>query len=113
MSTIMANDNLKIALAQMASNDGDIELNVQKSVEVIVAAAKEKAATVIFPEEYLIGYAPELIKSDVSQYTLTANDERLNPLLAVCKQQVAAVTGDPTRVNDKIFISSIVIDREV
>ncbi|MDK1727793.1 carbon-nitrogen hydrolase family protein [Dellaglioa algida] len=112
MSTIVANNNLKIALAQMASNDGDIELNVQKAVDVIIAAAKEKAAIVIFPEEYLTGYAPELIKSDIVRYTLTANDERLNTLLAVCKQQqIAAVIGAPTRVNDKLFISSIVIDR--
>lgn len=53
---------MKIALAQIHSNAGDIEQNSAKHLRAIRQAAMEKADFILFPELSLIGYEPELAK---------------------------------------------------
>ncbi|AXX64474.1 carbon-nitrogen hydrolase family protein [Bombilactobacillus bombi] len=102
--------NLRVALAQMQSIDGDIQRNVERAVEMIEQAAEKKTKLIVFPEKYLTGYVPELIAADKEKYTLSDNDERLLPLYAACKKNhIIAIVGAPTRANGNIYISSIVI----
>jgi len=49
---------MKVALAQLNPIVGDIEGNYLKLVEAFELAHKEKADLVVFPELYLVGYAP-------------------------------------------------------
>lgn len=102
--------NLKIALAQIQSIDGDIQRNVERAAEMIKQAAEKKAELIIFPEKYLTGYVPELIATNKEKYSLSDNDNRLDPLYAACKKNhIIAIVGAPTRSNGKLYISSIVI----
>jgi predicted amidohydrolase len=103
---------LRIALAQVKANDGDIAGNVEKAVDLITKAAQKGAKVVVFPEKFLTGYVPELVNTDISKYTIVKNDNRLNSIRDACKENnICAIVGSPVRVKDKIFISSVVINR--
>ncbi|MBE6046937.1 MAG: carbon-nitrogen hydrolase family protein [Clostridium sp.] len=102
---------LRIALAQVCSEDGNISKNVQTVICAIEKAAREKAKIVIFPEKFLTGYVPELINTDFEKYTICRNDIRIQPIKDACKRNnIYAIVGTPFRENDEKYISSIVIN---
>ncbi len=51
---------LRVALAQIQSTKGDLELNFDKHLKWIKNAAKQGADLIVFPELSLSGYEPEL-----------------------------------------------------
>lgn len=102
---------LRIALAQLTPRDGDIEGNISMVISMIKQAGKEKADLIVFPEKFLTGYVPELIKADIDVYTFQPNDERLEPIQRCCKENhMYAVIGAPVLNLQKLYVSSIVIN---
>lgn len=110
--SVYPKSTLRIAVAQSISKDGDIPANVSNSITIIQEAAEQGADIVVFPEKFLTGYVPELINSDIKRYTLSNNDIRIDPIRKVCKEnRICAIIGAPTRMDDNMFISSIIIDK--
>jgi len=46
---------LRIAIAQLTPEEGNIEGNVLKAISMIEEAAKQKADLIVFPEKFLTG----------------------------------------------------------
>ncbi|XOI99508.1 carbon-nitrogen hydrolase family protein [Paenibacillus polymyxa] len=108
---IFPTEKLKIALAQCSSIDGNIEENVNRAYEMIEEAGKEHADIIMFPEKYLTGYVPEIVESNLTEYTLSINDARIEKLRQACKKYgIWSIIGTPVRRGEDVFISSIIID---
>ncbi|MCR4943388.1 MAG: carbon-nitrogen hydrolase family protein [Clostridium sp.] len=104
---------LRIALAQVKSEDGNITKNIDKAVKIIKNAAKEGAKIVAFPEKFLTGYVPELVETNIEKYTVFKNDSRLEAIHNACREnKIYAIVGTPLKDKDDIFISSIIIDAD-
>ncbi|SFC70118.1 Carbon-nitrogen hydrolase [Zunongwangia mangrovi] len=65
---------MKIALAQLKSESGKVEVNIQKHLNFITKAAKAKANIVVFPELSLTNYEPRLAK----ELAFEKNDARFD-----------------------------------
>lgn len=102
---------LRIAAAQAQPVAGDVNANIAQVVAMIEAAAAQQVQVVVFPEKFLSGYEPGLIHADPGRHTLAANDDRLAPLLAACREhRVAAVVGAATSGHGSgLRISSLVV----
>lgn len=108
---ILPKSTLRIALAQVKPDDGNIEGNVEKAVGLIKEAAEKGSKVVVFPEKFLTGYVPELLNTNVNKYTITRNDNRISGIRHACKENnIWAIVGSPVRVEDKVFISSVIIN---
>ena len=70
---------MRITLAQVASELGDIEANLARAVEIVKQASRERSDLVVFPELFLTGYALGRVDDDVS---MGADDPRLTGLTA-------------------------------
>jgi predicted amidohydrolase len=71
---------MRITLAQVASELGDIGANLVHADEIVRDAARERSDLVVFPELYLSGYSLGRVDADVA---LSANDPRLTHLSAI------------------------------
>ena len=102
---------LRIAIAQLTPKDGDIAGNVSIVTSMIKQAEKEKTDLIVFPEKFLTGYVPELIEKDTDVHTFQPNDKRLEPIRRCCKENhMYAIIGAPTQNQQKLYVSSIVIN---
>ena len=70
---------MRITLAQVASELGDIEANLARAGEIVAQAGRESSDLVVFPELFLTGYALGRVDEDVS---MGADDPRLTGLTA-------------------------------
>lgn len=112
INNIYPETKLKIAIAQTKSLDGHIEENIKTAINKIEYASKQGADIIVFPEKFLTGYVPEMIETNIGKYTITNNDARLELLYKACKDnKISAIIGAPTRINNDLFISSIVINQ--
>ena len=68
---------MRITLAQVESELGDLEANLARAAEIVRQASAERSDLVVFPELFLTGYALGRVDEDVS---LSADDERLTKL---------------------------------
>ena len=68
---------MRITLAQVESELGDLEANLARAAEIVQQASAERSDLVVFPELFLTGYALGRVDEDVS---LSADDERLTKL---------------------------------
>lgn len=83
---------LTIALAQSASERGNIEENVSRHQRLIALAVKSHARVIAFPELSLTGYEPDL----AANLAFTLVDERLYPLKALAaKHRMVILVGAP------------------
>ncbi|MEP2783300.1 MAG: carbon-nitrogen hydrolase family protein [Pseudoruegeria sp.] len=104
-------DPITIACAQAQPVAGDIEKNAARVAYMIKEAAQKGASLVQFPEKFLSGYEPDLIRTDPSRYTVVSGDPRLAPIQAACAQNnVCAVIGAATQLDAHLRVSSIIID---
>jgi len=78
----MAKQKLKIALAQISSKLADLDSNIDKHLEYIEQAIKQKANVICFPELSLTGYS---LKDAVFDTALTHDDIKLKPFYDVSK----------------------------
>jgi predicted amidohydrolase len=79
---IMAQQKLRIALAQISSKLADIDSNIDKHLKYIKQAIEEEADIVFFPELSLTGYS---LKDAVFDVALACDDAKLMPLYEVSK----------------------------
>lgn len=103
---------MRLALVQM-SNDGNMKLNLNKSLQAIEQAAKQEADLVLFPEVQLTEFFPQYPQQDVQQYALTIDDDRVKKLCNACKKnQISAVPNIYLLEKDKTYDASIYIDKK-
>jgi predicted amidohydrolase len=109
-ATVLPITSLRLAAAQAQSVPGDIEANVATVVAMLEAGAGLQLQLLVFPEKFLSGYEPDLIRSDPQRYALGPQDARLAPILDACRRTgVAAIVGAATRDDDGVYISSLVV----
>ncbi|MER6346543.1 carbon-nitrogen hydrolase family protein [Streptomyces sp. NPDC001595] len=102
---------LRVAAAQARSVPGDIDANVAAAVGMVEAAAADGARLIVFPEKFLTGYEPDLIRADPLEHAVQANgDSRLDALSAACRDTgVVAVVGTAVHQAGELFVSALVV----
>jgi predicted amidohydrolase len=70
---------MRITLAQVASQLGDIDANLVRADEIVGGAGREGSDLVVFPELFVTGYSLGRVDADVA---LSADDPRLASLSA-------------------------------
>jgi predicted amidohydrolase len=101
---------LRLGAAQAQSIAGDVAANVAQVVALIETAAKAQLQVLVFPEKFLSGYEPDLIKTDTQRYAVSQGDARLQPILDACARTgVAAIVGAASHADGKLYISSLII----
>jgi predicted amidohydrolase len=86
----------RVLLAQLAPRRGDLDANVRRIVDVVAAYS---ADLYVFPELFLLGYAPG---DRVHRLALTAHDPALPTLATRAHEQHAGIlVGGPWRSEDR------------
>ena len=97
---------MRIALAQIAAQRGDIEANIQKHLRMIDIACCHKSAFIVFPELSLTGYEPTL----ATELSFGLNDHRLDPLReACCQKQITVIAGAPIKHLNNLVLGAFVL----
>ncbi|MFI6446752.1 carbon-nitrogen hydrolase family protein [Kitasatospora sp. NPDC050543] len=107
---------LRVAAAQAQAVAGDIEANAATVAAMIRQAAGDGAALVVFPEKFLSGYEPDLIKADPTRCAVQAggdDDPRLAPIAAACRETATvAVVGAAVLDAGDLYVSALVFGRD-
>ena len=99
---------LRIALAQVAPRLGDLEANLARHHELIVAARDGGAGLVVFPELGLTGY---LLQDLASEVAMRLDDPRLAELAAETEGGLSAVVSFVEESADhRLFISAALLE---
>jgi 5-aminopentanamidase len=107
----MPDTPVTIACAQAQPVAGDVVANVRLAAAMVREAGDAGATIVQFPEKFLSGYEPDLIRSDPDKYAVTAEDPRLQPIFEACwENEVAAVIGAAARDGGDLHVSSLIVD---
>ncbi len=97
--------NFKIGVAQIASEAGEVDLNLEAHMDAIKVAARSNISFLVFPELSLIGYEP-MISQDLA---FSANDQRLFVLqIAAREHGLHVVAGAPISTNNLPYIGSFI-----
>jgi predicted amidohydrolase len=68
------------------------------------------ARLVVFPEKFLNGYEPDLIRSDPQRYAVRPADPRLIPIAGACQASgTAAIVGAAFLEKNDLYVSALVI----
>jgi NAD+ synthase (glutamine-hydrolysing) len=102
---------MKITLAQINTQPGDIAGNCRLIKKIIESSAREGSDLVVFPELCVTGYPPlDLLTYD--RFVMDTN-KAVAEIAAVCKN-VAAIIGAPTTNHEKrgkaLFNSALLLD---
>jgi len=93
---------MKIALAQLQSESGNIKANIKKHLDYIDKAAAAKADFIVFPELSLTNYEPHLAR----ELAFKQNDSKLTIFKDYStKYKLAIGLGLPLKLNNKIHIA--------
>lgn len=96
--------NWRIAAAQAASQDGDLQQNIAHHLAFIDCAAEQRVELLLFPELSLTGYQPAL----ASAYALDINDPRLAVFSdAADRHQMNIIVGLPIVQDDKPRLAAL------
>src|SRR5678816_1967351 len=79
---------LNLALAQIATSLGDVQCNLDKHLNYIELARKQKADLVVFPELSLTGYVLQDLVATVA-HKPTEDDPIFRPLLEASQNPVS------------------------
>ncbi|MFD7016011.1 carbon-nitrogen hydrolase family protein [Streptomyces sp. NPDC059928] len=102
---------LRIATAQAQAVSGEVDVNVQAVARIVSAAGDGGARVVVFPEKFLSGYEPELIRADPERCAVRPDDPRLAPIADACRASgVTAVVGAAVQDGAELYVSALVID---
>ncbi len=74
---------MRITLAQVSSELGDVDANLERAADVMVQGGRESSDLVVFPELFLTGYALGQVDTDVS---MSGSDPRLMQLSAIAPE---------------------------
>lgn len=103
---------MRLALVQM-SNSGNIEENLEKSIESIKDAASNGAELVLFPEVQLTEFFPQYPGKDVRGYEITIDSERIKKFCGVCRENhIMAVPNIYLSEDGRNYDASILIDMD-
>lgn len=103
---------MRLALVQM-SNSGNIEENLEKSIESIKDAASNGAELVLFPEVQLTEFFPQYPGKDVRGYEITIDSEIIKKFCGVCRENhIMAVPNIYLSEDDRNYDASILIDTD-
>ncbi|MGW8331117.1 carbon-nitrogen hydrolase family protein [Streptomyces sp. NPDC055897] len=101
---------LRVAAAQTRSVPGDVEANAAAGARLVRAAADAGAAVVVFPEKFLSGYEPGLIRADPERCAVSPDDPRLAPVAEACRASgVTALVGAAVRDGGELYVSALAI----
>lgn len=96
---------MKIALAQIKSDIGNLESNIKKHIEWIKEAVAIKAGLIVFPELSLSGYAPTLAE----KMAIDANDDRLEVFQKISNENnISILLGAPLKGSKWVTISMLI-----
>ena len=100
---------MKIALAQLKSESGKVEVNIQKHLNFITKAAKAKANIVVFPELSLTNYEPRLAK----KLAFEKNDARFDIFKEYSKKyKLMILLGLPLKMDHDLHIAMAIFQPE-
>ncbi len=100
-------DRLRIALAQVAPALGQLDRNVARHHELLVAARADGADLVVFPELGLTGYQLQDLAAEVS---LRLDDPRLARLAAATEGLSAVVSFVEESADHRLFIAAVLLE---
>lgn len=102
---------MRLALVQMP-NYGSIELNLEKSLQTIEAAARKDADLVLFPEVQLTEFFPQYPGQDVRKYAVSIDGEIVKKFCDTCrKNRISAVPNLYLLEKGRTYDASIFIDK--
>ncbi|WP_416520328.1 carbon-nitrogen hydrolase family protein [Streptomyces achromogenes] len=102
---------LRIAAAQAQAEAGDVDANAATVAAMVHDAARAGARLVVFPEKFLSGYEPDLVRSDPRRCAVRSGDPRLAPIADACRETgTVAVVGAAFHAQDDLYVSALVID---
>ncbi len=85
---------IRLAAVQEQSVPGDVPANAAAAAVRIREAADRGARVVVFPEKFLSGYEPDLIRADPQACAVREDDPRLAPIARACRATATtAVVG--------------------
>jgi len=100
--------NLKIAVAQMSSIEGDVDENIKNHLIAIGKASQIGVSYIVFPELSLTGYEPELAGS----LAFSTDDSRLKPLIdSAMEKNINIGVGAPLKSDGLPKIGLIIISQ--
>lgn len=103
---------MRIALAQMR-NSGDMQGNLEKSVEMIREAADYHADLILFPEVQLTEFFPQYEKRDVVKYRLKIDSEEVQKLQAASREcSIMSVPNIYLEENGKAYDASLLVGND-
>ncbi|MEV6192845.1 carbon-nitrogen hydrolase family protein [Streptomyces sp. NPDC051920] len=102
---------IRIAAAQAQAQAGDVETNVATVAGMVRDGARAGARLVVFPEKFLSGYEPDLIRADPQRCAVQPDDARLDPIADACRETgTVAVVGAAFHDHGDLYVSALVID---
>lgn len=100
---------MKIALAQIKINESP-DKNLEKTLKLIEAAAKNGAQLICFPELQLNTFFPQYEGKDVVDYAMSINDEKIKKIREKCSEyKIIAIPNVYLKEDNKYFDASLVI----
>ena len=100
---------MKIALAQLKSESGNVEANIKKHLNFIAKAAKVEADIIVFPELSLTNYEPGLAKD----LAFEKNDTRLGIFKEYStKYRMMILLGLPLKLDHDLHIAMAIFQPE-
>ena len=100
---------MRIALAQM-KNSGNMQDNLDKSIEFIREAAKNRADLILFPEVQLTEFFPQYEGQDVTKYRLKMDSEEVKKFQIVSREcSIISVPNIYLEENGKAYDASLFI----
>ncbi|MDF6043911.1 carbon-nitrogen hydrolase family protein [Streptomyces sp. JH14] len=101
---------IRIAAAQAQAVAGDIEANVATVAAMVRESARAGARLVVFPEKFLSGYEPDLIRADPERCAVQPDDPRLAPVAEACRETgTVAVVGAAFHDRGDLYVSALVV----
>ena len=99
---------MRVSVAQVSPKLGRVEENIEKAVEFVKEAIREKSSLCIFPELSLTGYTLQDLTFEVA---ITQEDERLIPLLELSRE-IGIIVGLIEETEENLFYNSAFYIRE-
>jgi N-carbamoylputrescine amidase len=108
--TTASPDEIRVACVQMRPEVGELDKNVQRSIELVSSAADEGARLVVLPELCNSGYVFESRSEAWSLAEPVPDGPTTRRWLDLCRErQVFLVAGIAERAGQRLFNSSVVL----
>ncbi|MDL5363619.1 carbon-nitrogen family hydrolase [Halalkalicoccus sp. NIPERK01] len=111
---------MKLALAQLGIDHGDVETNVERAVDAIEEAAARDVDLVCLPEIFNVGYfafdrypraAEGLSGPTLSRISAAAAEHGINVLAGTIVEDLAETTDAPTPADEGLANTAVLFDR--